>query len=417
MKKNILFLLLCLLTINIEAQTFVFVDAASDDDNSGSSWTTAKKTLQAALNIAESNTTIFVKVGTYPCPTELTIPDGVTIIGGYGTSSTGTDTTNRLYPGTNANWTYSNLCTIIKAQNSHRVATVNSGGKLVGCVLTDGITSQNGGGVYINGGYVQHCVIKDCNAIDELDQQAKGGGVYITNGGTLINCVVTGNHANDGAGVAGSNGDLINNTITHNYVSRNCGTVTDYDGNTYNTVVIGSQCWMKENYNCTHDRNGGSLSSYYCRSTPSGFSQQTYYQTTITTSNLCPSGWHIPNTTEINDLKSYLSSQMAYCCGENTNYTAKSLASTTGWSSQTAACTVGCDQIRNNKTGFSALPVGYFYKSSLSFYSSSTNANAIFLTTGTYNSFNVYCSSSVVIQGNTSYNSSPTFLSVRCLKD
>ena len=26
-----------------------------------------------------------------------------------------------------------------------------------------------------------------------------------------------------------------------------CGTVTDYDGNTYNTVVLGSQCWMREN--------------------------------------------------------------------------------------------------------------------------------------------------------------------------
>ena len=36
-------------------------------------------------------------------------------------------------------------------------------------------------------------------------------------------------------------------------------TVTDIDGNTYNTVLVGNQCWMKENFKVTYYPNGDEI--------------------------------------------------------------------------------------------------------------------------------------------------------------
>ena len=186
-------------------------------------------------------------------------------------------------------------------------------------------------------------------------------------------------------------------------------TVTDYDGNSYNTVQIGQQCWMKENLRTTHYSNGvsipagGSSSSstnpyYYNYSSSSlplsqrgllynwpavmnGSSSSTTNPSGV--QGICPTGWHVPSDAEWTQLTDYVSSQSGYVCGTNNTYIAKALSSTTGWNTSTSTCAVGNNQSANNATGFSAVPAGYGSGSSFysvgdyaDFWSSSWNSNS-----------------------------------------
>jgi len=56
-----------------------------------------------------------------------------------------------------------------------------------------------------------------------------------------------------------SAGTTYGNQISFTTASANCeiyGTVTDYDGNVYTAITVGSQVWMLENLKTTHYRDG-----------------------------------------------------------------------------------------------------------------------------------------------------------------
>jgi uncharacterized protein (TIGR02145 family) len=164
----------------------------------------------------------------------------------------------------------------------------------------------------------------------------------------------------------------------------NCGTVTDIENNVYQTIAIGSQCWMRENLRTKKYANGTSIQ--YGDATTSSTTAYYYYpgsQDSVPIYGLlynwpavmgdenssdrnpsgvqgvCPNGWHLPSRTEWNQLSDYVSSQPAYYCDENPDYIAKAFAATSGWEETSGQCEVGNNLSANNATGLSMLPAGY----------------------------------------------------------
>lgn len=369
--------------LTLSAQTLIFVSSsASNDNGDGLTWGTAKRNISAGITAAGTSGVVCVKAGTYNINDELTIPAGVEVKGGYQQSSEGTDTSLRRLPGANLHWNDETWCTILQGDFHHRVATVL--GILDGCVVSVGFTSSIGGGLLIDGGTARYCVLKECEAVDENEHSAEGGGAYIRNNGVLINSVVTQCRADNGVAVAGEDGSLINNTITRNSPVH-CGYVVDVDGNYYNTVFIGTQCWMRENLRTTHFADStpitlaySATNDYPCYYKNNSLSEELSlygYQynwsavmngATSTDAapsgvqGICPDGWHVPSRSEWNTLVGYVSSQRRYKCPNNENSYSKSLASKTGWNYTYNSCTPGQSSSENNATQFNAIPTGAF---------------------------------------------------------
>jgi len=167
----------------------------------------------------------------------------------------------------------------------------------------------------------------------------------------------------------------------------------DVDGNSYTVVDIGGQCWMAENLRTTHysnnveiplgqpyyDDNIGTYSPFRCYPYGNSANVSSYgylYNWTAMlggssasdevpsgVQGVCPSGWHVPSADEWDVLFSYLSSQSQFCCENDNQNIAKSLAFTAGWATPTTEplnCKVGYNQNSNNATGFNAVPTGRF---------------------------------------------------------
>lgn len=165
------------------------------------------------------------------------------------------------------------------------------------------------------------------------------------------------------------------------------GFVNDIDGNIYNTVQIGQQCWLKENLRTTRYADGtvipmgettsNDVAYRYAPSNNAANVQQYGYlynwqaasrgaESAANPSGvqgICPNGWHLPSDAEWTQLTDYVSSQSQYVCGNNPTFIGKPLAAQTGWYSNSGPCNIGNDLSSNNATHFSAMPAGYYFGS------------------------------------------------------
>lgn len=143
-------------------------------------------------------------------------------------------------------------------------------------------------------------------------------------------------------------------------------TVTDIDGNVYNTVTIGTQVWMQENLKVTRYRNGDAIATTAPATLDLSLSSETspkyqwaydgnesnvatygrlYTWYAVTDSRaVCPTGWHVPTDDEWTTLTGYLG-------GESVAGGKMKEIGTSHWDSPNT----GAD----NSSGWTALPGGY----------------------------------------------------------
>ena len=169
----------------------------------------------------------------------------------------------------------------------------------------------------------------------------------------------------------GSDTKTINNYI---YVGNGGGgepcpgtpTVTDADGNVYNTVQIGGQCWMKENLRVgtridgsQEMTNNSTIEKYCYDNDPANcdiygglyqWNEMMQYTTQEGVQGICPSGWHLPTDGEWTIVTDYLGGE---------NVAGEKMKSTSGWYNNGNG---------TNSSGFNALPGGYRYSSGSFYY-------------------------------------------------
>lgn len=197
--RKILLAIVAVLCINIAAysQATYYVDASrSDNSGSGSSWATAKKDLQVAINMAAVGDQVWVKAGTY-LPTHdpfasttpannrdktFSLKNGVKIYGGF--AGTETQLSQRNWQ-TNITTLSGDLGVVNTLTDNayHVLISVNITGALLdGVTITKGYATAPGGSFLTIGGH-------------RIDRY-KGGGVYNINSSTsFTNCSIKANSA------------------------------------------------------------------------------------------------------------------------------------------------------------------------------------------------------------------------------
>jgi uncharacterized protein (TIGR02145 family) len=161
--------------------------------------------------------------------------------------------------------------------------------------------------------------------------------------------------------------------------SGSCGQpFTDVrDGKTYNTVLIGSQCWMSQNLNLgtkiqgTQEQTNNGTIEKYCDNNDEAnctiygglyqWNEMMQYVTTPGVKGICPTGWHIPTDGEWCTVTQFLDPSVN--CGvpgwSGTNAGGKmkstgTIQAGTGlWNAPNTGAT--------NESGFTAVPAGRRY--------------------------------------------------------
>jgi len=151
--------------------------------------------------------------------------------------------------------------------------------------------------------------------------------------------------------------------------------ITDYDGNSYETIIIGEQEWMAENLKTTHYNNGdvipnitnnedwvnlttGAYGDYDNNPSNSETYGRLYNWYTVDDSRgVCPVDWHVPSDEEYKTLEMYLGMSQSEADGtgwRGTNEGSKLAGNASLWSNGSLE-----SNAEFGTSGFAGVPSGY----------------------------------------------------------
>jgi uncharacterized protein (TIGR02145 family) len=252
--------------------------------------------------------------------------------------------------------------------------TTSSGIALIPTVTTDsatGITSSSatlGGNVTLDGGStvtsrgVAYGLTLNPTTSGTITTDGSGVGSFVSavTGLTASTTYYVRAYATNGVGTAYGNEISFSTNSSNGFSS--CGGVTDVDGNSYQTVQIGTQCWTQSNLTVSKYRNGDNIPNItdntqwsqtntystgaWCNYNNDASNGTTYgklynWYAVNDSRGLCPTGWHVPTDAEWLTLENHLG---------GSSVAGGAMKSTTGWNAPNTGAT--------NSSGFTALPGG-----------------------------------------------------------
>lgn len=195
------------------------------------------------------------------------------------------------------------------------------------------------------------------------------------------------------------------------------GSVSDFDGNTYRTVVVGNKTWMADNLKVTHYNDGaammgatsqdqfkaassGAYVGYNASSNNAATYGYLYNEYAVNTNMVCMTGWHVPSAAEWMALAENLG---------GTDAAGGRMKSSTTWNNPNVAA--------DNESGFNGLAGGSYCRVCLSnngiFADQGTDGYWWSSTTGTF--YYLTNDMSTLRTKNTAHVNDG--LSIRCVKD
>ena len=289
-----------------DSNHIVYISPTGAGKKDGSSWDDASPNLSFAVKRQYANPTqIWVKAGSY-----------------YGDTSLGTAfqiaANNKVYGGFEGNEppsfdlnlrNFTSNTSILDGQHLQRVVSTSGSTDTNrsicdGFIIQNGYTTTGGAGVYMNGGKLSNCIIRN-----NINDSSYGGGVYVKSKAMLVNCLIHNNKGIFGGGVIiwdstyFTNCTFANNTATSNggglYVcdtafAVNCifwgnkrNTSNNQISSNSNTLTDISYSAIQGNYSGINNinlssSNNGADTLYYVR-----FTNPTAYNYTLQSSSCC----------------------------------------------------------------------------------------------------------------------------------